>query len=385
MIEFKAECGHVVRVQDDSGGDVVRCSYCGQKIRVPVAESSDLDYLYKDVEQSDEPPERRRRKRRKPRRKPVSAGRQSRGIDLVSVILRMCYAAFLLMIVIFVGGRYVLPHFGENEANPTPVEVITPEQDEPEARSESLAVEPLGREGLMTRHSAIGLYVDSVPKGAAAYCLEVSRVPETGRIYDSRGVIETVANGTWLTAADGTYVVEVALPWNDVNLSDPDLPYHDQYRAFRRAIEHASAEEREDLVEAYFVPDGATAAFVDETDDQIYIVRRYEGVRVRNGRSRGVRALFLPRIAGGGSETFSLSALINDYFPKQEMYAFNEAHVLSELEFYDVPTADRPAILKALSLVGMAPYITPDERTRLFGIGIHDGTFSARIIRDVAE
>ena len=69
MIEFTAECGHTVRAKDDAAGEVVRCTYCGNQVEVPLAEARSLDYLFRDVEQSDEEPKRRKRKRKKPRRK----------------------------------------------------------------------------------------------------------------------------------------------------------------------------------------------------------------------------------------------------------------------------------------------------------------------------
>lgn len=392
MIEFKAECGHIVRVKDDSRGDVVRCSYCGQEARVPIAESSGLDYLYNDVEQSKEEPKRRRRRRKKPGRKSVSAGGRSGGIDLVSVILRMCYAAFLLIVVIYVGKLYVLPHIGEKGADPVPVEVVAPDESETTAPEEVRRAPRVPRKGLFAHQNAVGLYVNCIPPGAVAYYLEESRAPEEGRIYDVRGVVEVLASDTWARVPDGTYVVEVALPWNDPHLSDPKRPYYEHYRAFRRAIEHASDEKRRELLEEYFVPDGAVDVFVDQGDGQIYLVRQYDGIHVRNGRSRGVRALFLPKIAsetgttglpGGGG--FSLQALVDYYLPKEKVYAFNETHVRNELEFYEVPVSDRRAILQALTSVGIAPYVTPDGRTRLFGIGVTDGAFSARIIRDETE
>ena len=386
MIEFRAECGHAVRAEDDAAGGVVKCSYCGKQTKVPDGETRSLDYLFRDVEQPSEEPRKHRRKRRKPRRKSASGGGVAQGIDLVAIILRMCYAAFLLAVVIVVGDRYVLPHFRESEVTPETVDkgAVTDPDHELPVRRIARDVPPTPRLGLMTRKNAVGLYVNSIPPSAVAYCLDESRAPDAGRIYDIKGSAKVLANGTSLSVADGTYVVEVVLPWNDPSLNDSTLPYFSQYREFRRAIEYASDEKRRELLEEYFVPDGAAEVFIDQTPEQIYIVRRFASIRVRDGRSRGVRALFLPKVADERGGAFSIQSLVEHYLPKEKVYGFNRIHVQSELDYYEVPVNDREAILDALATVGTAPYVTRDGRTRLFSIGINDGAFSARVIRDDA-
>ena len=386
MIEFRAECGHAVRAEDDAAGGVVKCSYCGKQTKVPDGETRSLDYLFRDVEQPSEEPRKHRRKRRKPRRKSASGGGVAQGIDLVAIIMRMCYAAFLLVVVIFVGDRYVLPHFRESEGALEIVDegaATDPVHELPVGRIVR-DVAPTPRLGLMTRKNAVGLYVNSIPPSAVAYCLDESRAPDAGRIYDIKGSAKVLANGTSLSVADGTYVVEVVLPWNDPSLNDSTLPYFSQYREFRRAIEYASDEKRRELLEEYFVPDGAAEVFIDQTPEQIYIVRRFASIRVRDGRSRGVRALFLPKVADERGGAFSIQSLVEHYLPKEKVYGFNRIHVQSELDYYEVPVNDREAILDALATVGTAPYVTRDGRTRLFSIGINDGAFSARVIRDDA-
>ena len=362
----------------------MRCSYCGTQVEVPDGEARSLDYLFRDVEQASDEPKKRKRKRRK--RKSAPGGGGAQGIDLVSVILRMCYAAFLLSVVIFVGDRYVMPHFRESGAAPERVDqgaATDPDHKLP-VRRKGRDVPSTPRLGLTTRNKAIGLYVNSTPPSAVAYCLDESRAPDAGRIHDIKGSAKVLANGASLSVADGIYVVEVVLPWNDPNLNDSTLPYFSQYREFRRAIEYASDEKRRDLLEEYFVPDGAVEVFIDQTPDQIYIVRRFAGIRVRDGRSHGVRALFLPKVADESGAAFSIQSLVKHYLPKEKVYGFNRVHVQSELDYYEVSVNDREAILEALATAGTAPYVTRDGRTRLFSIGINDGAFSARIIRDDA-
>ncbi|MCH7702690.1 MAG: hypothetical protein IID37_13490, partial [Planctomycetes bacterium] len=115
MIEFKAECGHTVRAKDDDGGKVVRCSYCGRDARVPEQQDEvdgDLDFLFRDVEQSAESeaqsPGRRRSRRRSRSRAPFSAYSADR-FNPLAVALKMVYVAVILIVVIFVGKKFIYP------------------------------------------------------------------------------------------------------------------------------------------------------------------------------------------------------------------------------------------------------------------------------------
>ncbi len=104
-------------------------------------------------------------------------------------------------------------------------------------------------------------------------------------------------------------------------------------------------------------------------------------MKVRNGRSVGVRALFLPRIVLPGRESFSIAQLVTDYIPKERAYNFDERHLLEELVYHGVPESDRLFVVEALARIGVIPYVTPDGRTLFFKIGIHDGEIVAPEIR----
>ncbi len=381
MIEFKAECGHTVRAKDEDAGGVVRCSYCGRNAPVPENRNADLDFLLSELPSSTEPAtggvRRRRRRWQLFRRRARVPGR----FDVFSIIFRMCYTAALIAIVIIVARKYVIPLFDEGGVaeriahRPGPVQrKSSAENPLPPPSSKKI--------GLTTLEGLTGIYVGSTPPGATAFCIEASKAPAKGRIHQLAGCVSARANGPSLRAGDGTYLVEVALAWNDPALNDPDLPTYQSYRAFRRAIESSKDEERIKLVEQFFVPDEASAVFVDQTSDQIYLIRQYRNVDVRSGQSSGVQALFLPRIVLPDANRFSIAQLVTSYLPKEKPYNFNEKQVRSELDFYDVPEADRLFVIEALSRIGVIPYVTPDGRTRLFKIGIHDGLFTTKVIRE---
>ncbi len=387
MIEFKAPCGHTVRAKDEDAGRRVRCSYCGRVATVPDEQEGALGFLLEDADpQRETDPKGELRSSRR-----GLFGRRSRHTkpaDPVATIFRMCYAAALLIIVIVVVRKFVIPLF-QDDGLARRAATIARGAGEPDATTETKPapthVPSYGSLGLIGAGDRRGLFLASTPPGATAYVLPSSKAPDERRINLVTGCTQTSADGRFVAVEDGTYVVEMVLPWNHPDLVDRTLPYYENYRTFRRSIEHGSTEERARLLDDYFVPDGASDVFIDETDDQILIVRQYRDVRVRKRRSLGVRSLFLPRIKPGGREVFSISPLVTEYIPRTESFIFDEEHVRAELDYYDVPEADHGFIGDALARIGVIPYVTPDGNTRLFRIGIDDGMFVAKIIREASE
>lgn len=384
MIEFKAECGHTIRAKDEHAGGVVRCSYCGYKASVPDTRGDDLNFLLRDVEQAADAPEGAQRGKRRWSRLFRRPRRKRAQFDPFAIIVRMCYAAGLLIIVIFVGRKFVIPLFQEGGLL-SRISWLSEEEAPAVTEPDPTAPEDVDRRGLLTSAVQTGLYVDCTPPGATVYIAEVSQAPTRGRISGVAEKLQLRSTGRFLDVPDGRYVVEVVLPWHHPNLSNAELPNNEDYLAFRRAVERASDGERIRLLEDYFVPDGAWPVFIDQTADQIYIVRQYRNVQVRKGRLSCVRALFLPKIRPPGGKSFSIASLVAHYIPARRAYAFDEDHVRSELNYYGVPEPDREFAIKALARIGVIPYVTPDGRTRLFKIGIQDGVFATEVIRESTE
>lgn len=383
MIVFKAECGHTVRAKDEDAGGVVRCSYCGRNAKVPETEDANLDFLLDEIEQTGTPvKERKRRWRLLPRRRIVRDLQKERSFDPFSIILRLCYFALLVTIVIVVARKFVMPMFDAEERarrlGAASVAVTTPS-------GEPTTTAPVGRRegpGLITESSLGGLYVSSTPKGAEVLVVEESKAPASGRINRSASSSTLRTDGIISGIADGKYVVEVAFPWNDPSLSDPRLSNHQGYMNFRRSIERASDVQRKQLVDDYFIPDEASDAFVAETDERIYFIRQYRGVSVFQHQSKGVRSLFLPRLGQREGRPFSIEPLVVSYIPDVRAYAFDEVHARNELNYYGVPETDMRFVIEALTRIGVIPYPTGDKRLRMFKIDIHDGVFTARVLRE---
>ncbi len=385
MIEFKAECGHTVRARDEDAGGVVRCSYCGQNANVPIGASHELDFVFEEAHPPAEPEGGRRRRRG--RRKPESASRSPRPgeFDPFAWILRLCYAAVLIIIVVVVGRKFVIPMFADPQKRAQMLSGTGPSATASPQKADSVRPPaPRRGPGLIREARLSGLYVASTPPGAWVYCVEESKAPGSGRVYQVPGSVSARTPGEVAHAGDGSFVVEVAFPWNDPHLSDPNLPNYRNYMEFRRKIERASNDQRKHLVEEYFVPDEASAVFVDQTEDQIFIVRQYRGVIVRSGQSKGVRALFLPKLYAADRKMFLTAPLVAGYIPTGKNYDFDEKHVRGELAYYGVAEEDQPVVLEALARIGVMPYMTGDGRVRMFKIDLHDGVFATRMIRETS-
>ncbi len=392
MIEFKAECGHTVRAKDEETGGVVRCTYCGKDVAVPDARGQDLDFLFSDVDKPAEPG----RKRRKPRRRFFARRhRTPTQADPFSVVLRMCYAAALLTILILVGKEFVLPLFEEGgiakrfagslEKGAKQTSAATPTTEKTADPSGRPSRSRAFKGGLLAGGDRTGLFVSSVPNGAQVFWMPELDAPTTGTIRDTPGCLRAQADGEWLKLADDTYVVEVSLPWTDKRLNDKSLSEYERYLDFRRGIHHAPEHVRSRRISQFFMPDEADGVFVHETLDQIYLVRQYREVIVREGRTKGVRALFLPRIIPPGKDDWTIEPIVAHYVPPNAKYGFDKESVRGELEFWEVPATDHLFVVEMLERIGVVPYATSSGETRLFMIGIRNGEFTTRAVDETSN
>ncbi|MGB0716960.1 MAG: hypothetical protein ACPGXK_13850, partial [Phycisphaerae bacterium] len=378
-----------VRARDENAGGVVRCSYCGKESTVPENREDDLDFLFEDLEQGEA--ESGKRKPKKRTRK-VFKGGGNKPYDPFAVIVKLTYAAILIVVVVVVGRKVILPAaqnlLAQNNSERRTNASTTDTKNESEEsggrrRRGSSSTSRRSANGLIEKgkKGLRGIYVASTPPNADGYYIAADKAPKTGRIHRLPGATSFRVGDQepCSRAQDGMYVVEIAVPWNDKGL----VGYRD-YTTFRRSIDQASAGERTKLVREYFLPDESEASatvFIDESDVQKYIVRQYRNVEVFNGKAdRGVRALFLPRLMKA-DDTLNMEELVLKYLPTKDRYAFDESHVIGELNYYDVRASDQTYVMQALKRIGTIPYITEDGRTRLFMINIHDGEFSQKVIR----
>ncbi len=381
MIEFKAECGHTVRAKDQDGGKVVRCSYCGKAANVPetvATAGGGMDFLLSEINETQDAAAATavapRRKRSLFSRRPRREGE----FDPFAFTLKLVYAAALVTVVFLVGKMFVMPMIQGSAPRPTDPGPYEPVQlgtgGATTRRPSRPAAGPSRTAGLRTLTEDGGLFVSAVPASAEIYFLPQDGAPRFGQRFADRKGCSVAYSGASLTdLEDGPYVIEVVYKWTDGSLNG-----YPGFRELREAIRDADSAKREQLMAEYFLPDEASAEFVDQTEDQTYLVRQY-AVDVRAGRWASVRAVFLPRIRPTGGTGFSIGPVVR-YLPDERPYEFDDALVRRELDFYRVPVNDRQYIVDMLRAIGVAPYTTPEGRTQMFKIAVEDGTFGVKDI-----
>lgn len=374
MIEFKADCGHTVRARDEDGGGVVRCSYCGKPANVPEGSGGDLDFLFNDVEQNSDESKRGKRRRGKSKRAAKRIG--ARGeFNPFAVVLRLCYAALLIIIVVVVGNQFVVPLFEKGGVQKRMTGPAGSDQTDVDGPSV-----PKGRLKPRQKLRPGTLYVDSTPSGAGVriFCLEVGKALIEGRIHRTKGVTLCM-NGVCKPSRYGMYIVEVAIP-----VRHPDLRLGPKFYDFRRRLRNASKDkDRRQAANEYFIPDDSVL-LVDTDGNQQYFVRQYRRER-RRDRGTAVRALFLPRISKDSGRGYSVEKLIRGAFiPEGNQYEFDVADVSDELkDFFKIEQPERDAIIEALRRIGVISYRTPDGKTTLFEID--EKMLGDRLIIDTAR
>jgi len=379
MIEFKADCGHTVRARDEDGGGVVRCSYCGKPASVPENNADDLDFLFTDVEQGgvDGKPGKKRRGRapRAPKRKKAPS-----EFNPFAVVLRLCYAALLIIIVLVVGQKFIIPLFKDDGIASRESRRTLTEDDAPTRRSPRDSKEPKRLLGWTKRAAAGVLYAESVPVGAVISCIKADKAPPQGPISGERDAVRCLS-GVCKPRGDGIFVVEVALP-----VVHPELKHAPGYYDFRRELRDAKSDkERNKAAERFFIPDGSEL-FVMEDRGQTMIVRQYRDVELRPDRPTAIRSLFLPRIPRDSGRGFSIDTLVHDEFiPTGKNYLFDEEMVRADLKnLYDISAPDCDALVVALHRIGSIPFRTPNGKTRLFSIDVQKGWLADAEIIDPA-
>jgi hypothetical protein len=366
MIEFKADCGHTIRAKDQDEGKVVRCSYCGREMQVPVNEPDDLDSLFAEVEASESHTGGAvSRKTRRAMRRQAPGGTTQRSTAVFNpfaVALKMAYVAAILIVMILV-GRYVYQNWssfdfgGGSKTKKVVKEGGGRDRDSGGRKSRGL--------GLLTtrlnrKHG--GIYINSVPAGALVRVRK--REPDQGRpsavAMFGDPDLETYKTNKAVELKAGRYDVVVA-----VRVSDPHLMVkYPGYKDLRRKIDQGKCTPA--LLDGFFMPDGASrAGTLELANVGALLYRQYERDVVGTDWTP-LTSLFLPY--GSPPNTAK-------YLPRKDSFGFDETYVTGELDYHGVPKRDQKTLIDVLRRVGLAVYQIPGERVyRCFSVNLSDGS-----------
>jgi len=376
MIEFKGDCGHLIRARDEDAGKLVRCSYCGREAVVarPVR-ADDPSALLDEVEQtgvidSDATRAQRRSHRQKARADKRLAAGKSAEVDPFAVILKMTYVAIILVIGA-VAWKYVPPLYQElagRQATPAPTGLVDgtalPAATREPARTPSPVSQKRGLVGVSLDVHPDGAYVASVPTQGL-----VLHVPECGNVdavFDKVEGRSELQSNALVKLTPGRHTIAVA-----VKINEPALMRMPGYPDLRRALESSSnKQDAAKRLGAWLLPDNDVAQRLVRIGKYTYIARVYE-VEVNNTWV-GITALFVPRAP--------LSEVVR-YLPPDRNYAFESADVERELGFYEVPAGDRIVLMDVLARVGRISYRSGEnERYRVYQIDPVDGAVTTEAL-----
>lgn len=375
MIEFKGDCGHLIRARAEDVGKVVRCSYCGKEATVVRAARADdpEEDLLDAVEQTGvfdadvTKVQRRSHRDRKRAEKRLAAGKPA-TVDPFAVILRMTYVA-VIVVIGAVAFKYA-PGLYESlvpQSQPSPSPTTDPfvASTPPHERTPAPTLAPQ-RHGLLTERLDVhpdGAYISSVPKKGLVF--HVPQWNALTEIFVKDEARHAQPSNTIVKLKPGRHTIAVA-----VRINDAALMRLTGYKELRRALEASTSDDAAKRMAAYFVPDDAIAQRLVKIGRHQYIARVYE-IEVQDNWA-AVTALFLPRRPLAESMT---------YLPTDITYAFDRTDVERELRFYEVPDNDCNALLDALARVGRMCYRqSEDQRYRMFQIDPTDGVVTSEAL-----
>lgn len=360
MIEFKGECGHLIKAREEDAGKVVRCSYCGAESLVVNPDGQDFDRLFNEMERTGEYDKRATKSLRKQHRAEKKAAAIEAGAtDPIDVIKKMIYVAIAVIVIAITWSQGV--KIIRSLPDKPGVSISKSNGGQP-ASSPTPTPAPQSRRGLLTTRldaNQQGVYVTSVPGPCDVFVVEdwdmrssIINAPEADFNVRTDSAVRLPASRRFIAVA--------------IRLNHSELMSLPGYPELRRRIERDDYTNSD--LETFFARDESIATRVDERSSSKYLVRVFE-VRVSTRVWQQVTALFLP--------DQPIGALV-DRLGNRDNYGFNMEDVKRELAFYQVDPADHDAIIKALRRIGLVVYTPQDgSAARSFRIDLGSGALTS--------
>lgn len=395
MIEFKADCGHTIRVEDRHAGKIVKCAYCGREVETPTPHKTASDILLAEVDLK----ELARGEGATTAGTTMTIQGQQRGAkhreryiegDLtpskkaLRIVLILSYVAvgMIVLVVLILAVKDMSPT-SDRAAVPTttrrsPLDALPTVDSTPAGRSREPAsntassngavtgsgaevVAKLGRQGQDFSGAEQGVFVEVFSRSASIYLRSAA-----SEAQDPLGTDEQEYRGdgpTVLPLQPGNYRIGVAMDLHDSQLEE--LPGYEEMREeleFGGDVEAASN---------FFAHDISTAFTLLEAPGMPSRLVRYYDLNVGAGNWCQITSLFIP--AGN-------MASIAEYLPDAVLYSFDEESVRRTLSGAGVPVGDLSFVIDMLQRCGQIVYSPLGAQSRVFEINPADGSFATRTI-----
>ncbi len=386
MIEFKADCGHIIQAPDRDAGKIVKCAYCGREIEAPTP-TEEPDILFQEVDLNELAKGEEvvagsrgmtiQGQQQEGKSAPSPADLAQTGNKILRYTLLVGFGAICITVLVLVtwfvvnmpsssgdsaqskrskamGTRPVPESERRAEVPATPVE-RSPDSERAPVEEQLRSVPPQGRRNFVFGTASQGVFIEAFNKNVRIYVRYADSDND-----ETLGADESEFRGTGATQLSvpaGRFRIAVTLDTADSNLS--------QFGGFDELRDQLEIESDASSAGAFFARDiSVGTSYIDEIGVEPRLVRYYE-VEVQPGQWTLITNLFVPR----GSISTVVARL-----PDVDLYEFDTEATRRELSSLNVAAEDTSVVLEMLARAGQVVYPGPDSTHAVFEIDVRDGS-----------
>ncbi len=386
MIEFKADCGHIIQAPDRDAGKIVKCAYCGREIEAP-APTEEPDILFQEVDLNELAKGEEviagsggmtiQGQQQEGKSAPSQADLAQTGNKILRAALLVAFGGICITVLVIVTWSMVnMPgSSGESTQSKRSREVGTRPVPESERRAEvpatpagrppgsertlgakqARSAPPRGRRNLVFDAVGQGVFVEAFNKNVRIYVRYADSDND-----ETLGADESEFRGsgaTRLPVPAGRFRIAVTLDTADKDLS--------RLGGFDELRDQLEIESDASSLRAFFARDiSVGTSYIDEIGVEPRLVRYYE-VEVRPGQWTLITNLFVPR--------GSISTIVTR-LPDVDLYEFDTEAIRRELSSLNTAVEDTSVVLEMLARAGQVVYAGPDSTYTVFEIDVRDGS-----------
>ncbi len=385
MIEFKADCGHIIQAPDRDAGKIVKCAYCGREIEAPTPTEKpdilfhevDLNELAKGEEVIGGSGEMILGQQQGGKSAPSPGDLAQTGNKILRYSLLVAFGAICVTVLVLVTqsvfnlsrspgdspqsrksiqmGTQPVPESERQAKVPARPAERSPESERAPVEKQPRSAPPQGRRNFVFDEASQGIFVEAFNKNVRIYVRYADSDND-----ETLGADEAEFHGTGATQLSvpvGRFRIAVTLDTADSNLSQ--LGGFDELRD-QLEIESDASSARE-----FFARDiSVETSYIDQIGVEPRLVRYYE-VDVRPGQWTLITNLFVPR----GSINTIVTRL-----PNVDLYEFDTEAIRRELSSLNAAVEDTSVVLEMLARAGQVVYPGPDATHTVFEIDVRDGS-----------
>ncbi len=386
MIEFKADCGHIIQAPDRDAGKIVKCAYCGREIEAP-APTEQPDILFQEVDLNELAKGEQviggsgrmtiQGQQQEGKTAPSPADLARTGNKILRYALLTAFGAICITVLFLVTQSVVnIPKRSGDSAQskrskamgtrPEPeserhAEVSTTPAERPPGserapgEKQPRSTPPRGRRNFVFDAASQGVFVEAFNKNVRIYVRYADSEND-----ETLGADESEFRGTGATQLSvpaGRFRIAVTLDTTDSNLS--------QLGGFDELRDQLEIESDASSAGEFFARDiSVGTSYIDEIGVEPRLVRYYE-VEVRPGQWTLITNLFVPR--------GSISTVVKR-LPDVDLYEFDTEATRRELSSLNAAVGDTSVVLEMLARAGQVVYPGPDSTHTVFEIDVRDGS-----------